>query len=226
MAYFMGNIRSKALCMDTQLHVILDDEKFVARKNGKKPKTLILLHGLSDNSAVWVRNTSLERYVERYNLTVVMPEAQRSFYTNMAHGLNYETYIAEELPALCESMFHTSVAPGDLMIAGLSMGGFGALRTALKYADRFRICGAFSAATDTSELVHFQAATNPISGNAADDMRCIYADTDDMPFDSDVNNLLREAAKNGNAPRFYGRMSSVRQKARTGLGTSASAGLS
>lgn len=203
MACFMGNIRSKALCMDTQLHVILDDEKFVARKNGSKPKTLILLHGLSDNSATWCRYTSLERYAERYNLTVVMPEAQRSFYTNMAHGLDYEKYIAEELPELCASMFNTSIEPGNIMIAGLSMGGFGSLRTALKYSDRFRICGAFSSATDTSELVNFLGDVNPISGNAAADMKCVYEDTDNLPFDSDMNNLLKEVAGKGTAPRFF-----------------------
>lgn len=204
MAYFIGNIRSKALCMDTQLHMILDDQKFVARQEGKKPKTLILLHGLSDNSAIWIRGTSIERYAERYNLTIVMPEGQRSFYTDMHYGLNYEKYIADELPEMCEKMFNTSIEPGDLLLAGLSMGGYGALRLSLLYPEKFQICGAFSPGVNMgfSKLIDAKSL-NPISGDVIRDLNYVYKDINKLPFDSNMNNMIKKAAQEGRAPSIF-----------------------
>lgn len=190
--------------MDTQLHVILDDQKFVSRKKGTKPKTLILLHGLSDNSAIWMRDTSIDRYAERYNLTVVMPETQRGFYSNMMYGPNYEDYIVKELPELCESLFNTSVAPGDLMIAGLSMGGYGALRLSLKYPEIFRIAGVFSAGISMADVANHVPETNPISGDAAQEVVNIYGRKTGLPEDSDCIKLAQRLAESGKkAPRYY-----------------------
>ena len=88
----------------------------------EKPKTLILLHGLSDNWAAWMHRTSLLRYAESFDIAVLAPEVQRSFYMDMRNGPAYYTYITEELPELAAKQFNISVAPEDLMIAGLSMG--------------------------------------------------------------------------------------------------------
>ncbi|NQT87882.1 esterase family protein, partial [bacterium] len=59
--------------------------------------TLYLLHGLSDDHTIWQRRTSIERYVADRGLAVVMPAVHRSFYTDMAHGYRYWTFLAEEL---------------------------------------------------------------------------------------------------------------------------------
>ena len=161
MSVMTGTWYSKALNMDTSFCVILPHDSRMHRgieplaegiKPSAKPKTLILLHGLSDNWAAWAHRTSILRYAEMYDIAVVIPEVQRSFYQDMAGGPAYFTYIAEELPALAAQMFNISTAPGDLMAAGLSMGGYGALYCGLCRPEAFRMIGCFSGANDLHDF--------------------------------------------------------------------------
>ena len=76
---------------------------------------LYLLHGLSDDHTIWQRRTAIERYVEGYDLAVVMPAVQRSFYTDMACGPRYWTFISEELPRLLRALFPLSAARASIM---------------------------------------------------------------------------------------------------------------
>ena len=69
---------------------------------------LYLLHGLSDDDTMWLRRTSIERYVAPLGLAVVMPQVHRSFYTDEAHGNRYWTFLSTELPELVDSFFHLS----------------------------------------------------------------------------------------------------------------------
>ena len=59
---------------------------------------LYLLHGLSDDDTIWLRRTSIERYVAPLGLAVVMPQVHRSFYTDEAYGGRFWTFVSEELP--------------------------------------------------------------------------------------------------------------------------------
>ena len=119
----------------------------------EKLRVLYLLHGLSDDYSAWLRYTSLERYL-KYNTDtiVVMPDAQKSFYTDMAHGDNYYTYISKEVPEFIASLFNISKDRNDTYIAGLSMGGYGAFKIALKNPDRFSAAASFSGALDIEGL--------------------------------------------------------------------------
>ncbi|MDO5021755.1 MAG: alpha/beta hydrolase family protein [Eubacteriales bacterium] len=111
-------------------------------------KTVYLLHGLSDNSTCWLRYTSCERYAKANNLALIMPDGGRSFYTDMKKGSKYYSYLTEELPVQCERFFPSlSTKREDRFIAGLSMGGYGALKAALN-SNLFSKCAAFSAVTD------------------------------------------------------------------------------
>jgi S-formylglutathione hydrolase FrmB len=176
MSFFTGTIYSDALKMDTNLAVVLPGDTRWHRGNcvgpaypmpqdyrkpGGDPKMLILLHGLSDGSAAWLLRTSLFRYAEVYDIACVMPEVQRSFYLNMKYGLDYATYIYEELPEICEKLFNVSCKPKDLMLAGLSMGGYGALYGALKYPEKFSVIGSFSGAPDLKSIVTTLAKADP-----------------------------------------------------------------
>ena len=100
MAFLNCEVFSKTLNMATALRVILPDEGELGAAN-----TVYLLHGLSDNSSGWTRYTAVEQYARERGLAVVMPEVQRSFYADMAAGLDYFGYVAVELPAMCERMF-------------------------------------------------------------------------------------------------------------------------
>jgi S-formylglutathione hydrolase FrmB len=113
---------------------------------------LYLLHGLSDDSTAWTRNTSIERYAASLGLAVVMPQVQRSFYADEAHGARHWTFLSEELPAVVESFFGVSTRREDTFVAGLSMGGYGALKWALSRPERFAAAASLSGALDVVAL--------------------------------------------------------------------------
>ena len=145
MALFHCNFFSTVLGLSVSMDVILPQPQPGARANGKLP-VLWLLHGLSDDHTIWQRRTSIERYVEQMNLAVVMPAVDRSFYTDMAQGNRYWTYIAQELPALARSVCPLSAQREDTFVAGLSMGGYGAFKLALSYPARFAAAASLSGA--------------------------------------------------------------------------------
>lgn len=151
MSFFHGTIHSSVLNMDTTLGVILPHDRLAHPE--QPPKTLILLHGLSDNGTAWSNRTSILRYAEAYGIAVLIPEVQRSFYQDMVGGPAYFQYISQELPQLASQMFGISVAPSDLFIAGNSMGGYGALKCGLTYPHRFAGIGAFSAVCNLRQWV-------------------------------------------------------------------------
>ena len=117
-------------------------------------KTLYLLHGMSDDHTIWLRRTSIERYASAKGLAVVMPAADLSFYTNMAYGERYWDFISSELPALCRSLFpQMSPRREDTFGAGLSMGGYGALKCGLRAADTFSYAAGLSSCADMAGLI-------------------------------------------------------------------------
>jgi putative tributyrin esterase len=119
---------------------------------GKIP-VLYLLHGMSDDHTIWQRRTSIERYVTDMGIAVVMPTTHLGWYTNMAYGHKYWTFISKELPEICRSFFNNlSDNREENYVAGLSMGGYGALKMGLAVSDKFGAVAALSAATDVKEI--------------------------------------------------------------------------
>jgi len=112
------------------------------------PPVLYLLHGMSDDHTAWLRYTSIERYAAAAGLAVVMPAVARSFYTDEAHGHAYWTFVADELPGIVSSFFRVSTRPEDTYVAGLSMGGYGAVKLALSRPGRFAAAASLSGALD------------------------------------------------------------------------------
>lgn len=117
-----------------------------------RPPVLYLLHGLSDDDTAWARNTAIERYAEQRGLAVVMPQVHRSFYTDQAYGGNYRTFLTEELPQVVDRFFRVSERRADTFVAGLSMGGYGALSWALAEPGRFAAAASLSGALDLAAL--------------------------------------------------------------------------
>jgi putative tributyrin esterase len=136
MALAHVHVFSKTLGKQVAMEVILPDE-------GKGPfPTLYLLHGLSDDHTIWPRRTRIEVYVTGQPIIVVMPDGYRGFYTDAEEGAPHGKYIGEEVPGIIERLFPAKPARSARAISGLSMGGYGALRAALTYPDRF--CSAHS----------------------------------------------------------------------------------
>ncbi|MEO5854250.1 MAG: alpha/beta hydrolase family protein [Nocardioides sp.] len=122
------------------------------RADGGFP-VLYLLHGLSDDHSAWTRYTSIERYAAARGLAVVMPAVHRSFYADEAHGHRYWTFVSDELPRVVASFFGVSTRREDTFVAGLSMGGYGALKLGLTHPDRFAAVASLSGAFDLRDMV-------------------------------------------------------------------------
>ncbi len=157
MALIHCDFFSEVLGISTSMYVILPQATNTQiglqgkTYRGKHP-TLYLLHGLSDDHTIWLRRTSIERYVAHLGIAVVMPAVNRSFYADMAYGYRYWTFISEELPTLARSFFPLSDAREDNFVAGLSMGGYGAFKLALRCPDKFCAAASLSGCIDLCNL--------------------------------------------------------------------------
>lgn len=136
MAFIDYHYFSSALQKQTAAYVLLPE-------TGAPPyPTLYLLHGLSDNHTIWLRRTSIERYVADLPLIVVMPDGGRGFYCDAQEGYACDTAIGVELVDRIDRTFPTKASRDGRVLAGLSMGGYGALKLANAHPDRF--CAAVS----------------------------------------------------------------------------------
>lgn len=135
MAFLQVQFFSDTLQVASTVNVILPEPNqgigLSAARTGELPKVLYLLHGYSDDHSIWMRRTSVERYAAEHNLAVIMPAVNHSFYVNEYQGERYGDYVSEELPCTMQRFFRLSDRPEDTFVAGLSMGGYGAMRLAL-----------------------------------------------------------------------------------------------
>ena len=157
MVHLRCDFFSESLSLSTSMTVLLPQQTttqigMAGRTVSGPPPVLYLLHGLSDDDTIWLRRTSVERYVAPLGLAVVMPQVHRSFYADQAYGGRYWTFLSEELPDLVGSLFRVSDRREDTFVAGLSMGGYGALKWALHQPGRFAAAASLSGAVHISGL--------------------------------------------------------------------------
>jgi putative tributyrin esterase len=130
--------------VNTPLNIILPDPGRIKAIPIRKRKVLYLLHGLSDDASAWQRYSSIETVANQYGLVVIMPSVGRSFYTDLPNGQQYFTYLMKELPQYLEDVFGLRPKKEDTLLAGLSMGGYGAIKAAFLYPERFYAVASFS----------------------------------------------------------------------------------
>lgn len=169
MAVLNCNYYSKARKGFTSFTAILpiDPPKFdntpIEYQSGPYP-TIYLLHGYSGNRLDWLLRTRIEEWATIRGYAVIMPDGANSFYLdNEETGELYGTFIGEELVEITRCMFPLSRMREDTVIAGLSMGGYGAVRNGLKYQDVFGSIIALSSALITDEITSMKPGeSNPI----------------------------------------------------------------
>jgi len=173
MANLTFDYRSRVLGKETKFNVVLP-EKIDVPEHGWK--TLYLLHGWSDSFSTWMNQTSIERYALMRDIAVVMPDGEFSFYNDMADGLNYFTFITEELPEVCSKYFRCSTRREDVAIGGLSMGGLGALSLGLTRPDLYSGIICLSSANWPNDMFHEQFDSGKMPPQWLSAMKRIYGD--------------------------------------------------
>ena len=115
---------------------------------------LYLLHGLTGHHTDWLSRTRLSGYAAEYRMIVVTPEGDDGWYTDSASvpSDKYESYFVRELMPDVERRFRTIEARGGRAVAGLSMGGYGALKFGLKYPERFALAASMSGAVSAASF--------------------------------------------------------------------------
>jgi S-formylglutathione hydrolase FrmB len=129
-----------------------------------------LLHGLSDDYTMWQRRTSIERYVQNLPLIVVMPDGGRGFYCDAEAGVAWETALISDLISLVDKIFPTIADRGGRCVGGLSMGGYGAVKLALRHPTLFCSANSHSGAMG---FAHWPLSTDPADAFAVEFTRVI-----------------------------------------------------
>lgn len=188
---------SQMLGMQTEVYIVIPQKSTVGeigvdgKKSNDKYKCLYLLHGLSDDHTIWLRRTSIERYASDYGICVIMPCGARSFYTDMKYGMKYFSYITEELPSVVREFLNVSDKREDTYIAGLSMGGYGALKAALRKPETFCAAAGLSSVADIKNG-RFEEVLVPVFGEGAE-----------IPDEDDLFYLAEKTNANSLKPRIY-----------------------
>lgn len=113
-------------------------------------KTLYLLHGAWDSAEQWVENTSALRLAEEAGLALVLPSVGNTFYANTLSGLRYEDFFMQELMGFVQGIFPLSSKREENFICGVSMGGYGSLKTVFKAPRLFSKCAVMSSVVNVS----------------------------------------------------------------------------
>ena len=156
MAIMKIDVYAKTMNRTVTLEVIAPVE---ALKPGDTMAALYLLHGVQGSFINWSTAVHAFRLLGVNNakrtkkLAIIMVSGDNSFYHDAPdRSANYEQFLAEELPLLTRTMLPLSAAREDTYIAGLSMGGYGALRTGLLYPQVFGFAGGLSSALLTQRI--------------------------------------------------------------------------
>lgn len=202
MAYGTLTFFSNVMGQDMTVDFLLPDTRRRYRSwkdwQGKKLPVIWVLHGNGDSSNAWIRKSTLELYARQSDVAVILPSGGRECYTDSVRGLNYYTYISEELPTVMRNYFPLSREREDNFILGNSMGGYGALKCALAHPDRFCGVASFSGALDYSrtlagEKTFYGTNAKQVFGSleqyqgSGNDLRKLLAELHTKPGGSELN---------------------------------------
>ncbi len=215
MALFECHMFSKELFSSVTVNIILPtpnagmepgNDKARLPRDGEKYPVLYLLHGFSADCTDWLRGSAIERYAQARHLAVVMPSGGNSFYQDLPSGAHYAGFVLDELPAFVRSVFPISAKRKYNYIAGLSMGGYGAVMLALRRPSQYSAMASLSAPltslreTFSEELI--SSVNMPVKGFMEEAFGSGFANY--TPETDDIPTLLTNALKaEVQVPRLY-----------------------
>ena len=192
MAQLQVNFFSKTLMRQVAITAIVPVDKFIFAPDAGEPKekaplkTLYLLHGIFGNCTDWMSCTRIQEWATDRNLAVIMPSGDNSFYVdNPTKGDFYGEFIGRELVEFTRDLLPLSTKREDTFIAGLSMGGFGAIRNGLKYHETFAYVAGLSSGF-VLEMALNATNDDPLFFRRRDFYETIFGNLDTL-LESDMN---------------------------------------
>lgn len=148
MALIEINFSSESLERHTNVYIIKPD-----KIDNKNLKVLYLLHGYNGDYTNWVRFSNIEKYVSTHNLLVVMPSGYNGFYIDQPGYEQFFTYLTKELPKVIYNTFNFQPERNNTFIAGLSMGGYGAIKAGLSCPELYSKAVGLSSVISLKDLL-------------------------------------------------------------------------
>ena len=206
MAQLKVDFMSKSLMRTVSINVILPvDKVFLGKEEEVKPfKTLYLLHGIFGNNSDWISGTRIQSWAQEKNIAVVMPSGENKFYINNEYTCEkFSDFIGEELVEITRKMFHLSNKREDTFIAGLSMGGYGAIINGLKFNNTFGCIAGLSSALILDDVLSGDEGISAIMGGRQY-YTGIFGDLSKLRgSDKDYEALAKELSNRENVPKIY-----------------------
>ena len=161
MAFLTIQYASAALSRGTTCRVFLPTDGLMGPPPEPPYRTVYLLPGYSLDAAALSDYLPLRRECELKGLAVVVVDGCNSFYADHPdRGENYASFAGREIVDFTRRLLPLSGRREDTYIAGISMGGYGALRLGCLYRETFSRVAALSPACDAWELM----CENPAGG--------------------------------------------------------------
>jgi S-formylglutathione hydrolase FrmB len=132
---------------DIDVRIILPDDY----ENLADMPTVYLLHGFSGNSTDWEKSGKVSRWVDQYDVILVLPDGgYDSWYFDAPEDptYRYETFVSKELVEYIDSHYKSRKSRDFRAITGLSMGGHGAMYLSIRHQDIFGSVGSISGGVD------------------------------------------------------------------------------
>ncbi|MHA7966544.1 alpha/beta hydrolase [Paenibacillus sp. CAU 1782] len=204
MALLQISFFSKCLKRETTFNALLPLDG--PPPEGEPPLgALYLLHGYSASYTDWLSHSRIRELSDRYRLAVFMPSGENHFYLDdVEREALYGEFVGRELVEFTRRMFPISHRREDTLIGGLSMGGYGALRNGLHYAETFGQIIALSSAILSYRVADIQPGThNGIAGYSY--YRAVFGELDSVRgSDKDPEALVRRLKASGSpVPEIY-----------------------
>ena len=152
MAWGTFNFRSQSLNMPVEAEVLIPQPGYKHLTQREGFKVIILLHGANNDRTEWLMKSQIYDMVRELPVLVFMPSGKNSFYVNTYSGYRYADYITKEIPEFIRTHFRVSSKKEDWLLAGESMGGYGAVVCGLHQTDTFGNIAEFSGALDVPNI--------------------------------------------------------------------------